>query len=302
MNRKQGLGPRTIVPILALVTGLVGAGLFAAGYGGAGVARGTSEALGYPTNTSTVISGPTPIVPSSTATPIPPTPTVVPPSPTRPAPTGTATPVSPTQTPTVTATSTPSKAPVALQLSAKSVQRGDRITIQVRTLPGLAIRAVVRYPALTVRTVLTAHTDPRGVATLRITVTQGPSQGQSSLAGIMRVTASGPGRVGSADAAFTVYQSIHLVTSAKVVSQHGKRQLLVSVGVARPAAITISVLLSRGGHGAIVAHGQATHKGTVTIQLPLPKVSDSATAHITVTILTREGVREISKSAVAVIS
>jgi hypothetical protein len=176
------------------------------------------------------------------------------------------------------------------------------MTVQVRTLPGLAVKGVVRYPSLGLRTVLTARSDPRGMATLRMTVAQSPTQGTSSLGGLVQVTASGKGRLGSATAAFTVYQSVHLTVSANVVSRHGARTLLVTVGVAKAAAIDVGVLLSRGGHGAIVAHGQATHKGNVTIQVPLPKVSDSATAHITVTILTREGVRETSKLAVAIIS
>jgi hypothetical protein len=295
MRYKQGSRRRLIVSVVILASGLLGAGLFAVGYGGPSVARGTSEALGYPTNTPAATQIPISVPPTGTATAILPTSTASPILPS-------ATPVPPTTTPSVTVTPTPAKAPVTLQLSAKSLQRGDQLTIQVRTLPGLAIKGVVRYPSLGVRTVLTAHSDPRGMATLRIAVAQSPAQGTSSLGGLVQVTASGTGRLGSVTAGFTVYQSVHLSVSANVVSQHGARRLLVSVGVAKAAAINVSVLLSRGGQGAIVAHGQAAGKGKVTIQVTLPKVSDSATAHITVMIVTREGVRETSKLAVAVIA
>ncbi len=261
MRYKQGSPRRLLVPTLILATGVLGAGLFAVGYGGPSVARGTSEALGYPTSTASVTSIPIAVAPTDTATPIPPT--AVPPTATPPPPTGTATPippsatpVPPTTTPTVTATPTPTKAPLAIQLSAKSVQRGDVMTIQVHTLPGLAIKGVVHYPSLGVQTVTAAHANPAGTATLRITIAQSPAQGKSSLPGLVVVTASGKDRVGRASAAFTVYQSVRLTVGAKVVTQHGARQLLVSVGVARAAAINVSVSLSRGGRGAIVVHGQ----------------------------------------------
>ena len=308
MRSAQGSQHRTIVPAVILATGLFGAGILAVGYGGPGMARGTSEALGYPTDTASVTSIPMPVLPTGTATSIPPTATAAPPTATQVPPTGTPTPIPPSATPvpatstsTVTTTPTPGKAPVAMQLSAKSVQRGDLVTIQVHTLPNLAIQGVVRYPSLSVQTIVAAHADRKGMATLRIRIAQSPIRGKSSLGAFVIVTAAGRGRLGRASAGFTVYQSIRLVVGAKVVTQHGIRQLLVSVGLARAARIDVSVVLSQRDHGVLAAHGQAKVRGTVAVRVSLPKLSAAVTAHITVTIQTREGVKEISKLAVAVI-
>jgi hypothetical protein len=106
--------------------------------------------------------------------------------------------------------------------------------------------------------------------------------------------------LGSASTGFTVYQSAHLVVGATVGTQHGTRQLLVSVGLAEAARIDISLLLSAGGHGVIVAHAQARAGGIVVVRIPLPKLSAATTARITVTIQTRDGVRETKKLSIRV--
>ncbi|MGH2344077.1 MAG: hypothetical protein ACRDG4_02550 [Chloroflexota bacterium] len=304
--------PRSVVAGVILTTGLLGAGVLAAGYGGPGTARGTSEALGYPTNTSVPIATMPPAAPTDTATAVPPTiaatstfvpPTAVPPAATQAPPTSTTSPVPPSPTPmppTATATSTPAKAPVTIQLGAKSVARGDILSLQVHTLPGLAVRAVLRYPSLGLRTVLNGRAGRQGIAKFKITVAQGPAKGKNSLGAIVMVTASDSSHKGSGTAAFTVYQPVRLRVGAKVITRHGTQHLVVSVAVARAAVIDIGVTLSNGGHGTIPAHGKVVKGGTIPVRITLPKLSGTATARITVTVQTREGVRETSKLSLVV--
>ncbi len=298
--------PRIVVVAVILVTALLGAGILASGYGGPGVARGTSEALGYPTNTSVPIATMPPAAPTATATALPPTtvpPTTVPPTATQPVPTSTSTPIPPSPTivpPSATATSTLVKAPVAIQLSATSVARGDVLNIQVRTLPRLAVRAVVRYPTLGLRTVLNGRAGAQGLATFKIAITQGPAKGKNSVGAQVTVTASDSSHRGSGAVTFKVYQPVRLRAGASVTTQHGKPRLVVMVTVARAAVIDVAVTLSRGGQGAILAHGTAPKGGTVPVRLTLPKLSGLVTARITVTVRTREGVRETSKLSLVV--
>jgi len=298
--------PRIVVATVILVTALLGAGILAAGYGGPGVARGTSEALGYPTNTSVPVATMPPAAPTDTATAVPPTaipPATVPPTSTQPVPTNTSTPIpaSPTLVPpSATATSTLVKAPVAIRLSATSVARGDVLSIQVRTLPGLAVRAILRYPTLGLNTVLSGRAGSQGIAKFQVAITQGPAKGKNSLDALVMVTASDSIHKGSGAVAFKVYQPVHLRVGASVTTRHGTRHLVVAVTVARAALIDVGVRLSRGGHGAILGHGQAVKGGTVPVRLTLPKLSGTVTARVTVTVRTPEGVRETSKLSLVV--
>jgi hypothetical protein len=293
--------PRIVVATVILVTALLGAGILAAGYGGPGVARGTSEALGYPTNTSVPVATMPPAVPTDTATAVPPT--TVPPTATQPVSTSTSTPIPSSPTvppPSATATSTVVKAPVAIRLGATSVARGDALSIQVRTLPGLAVRVILRYPTLGLKTVLSGRAGIQGIAKFQVTITQGPAKGKNSLDALVMVTASDSIHKGSGAVAFKVYQPVRLRAGASVTTQHGTRHLIVTVTVARAAVIDVAVTFSRGGQGAILAHGTAIQGGTVPVRLTLPKLSGTVTARVTVTVQTREGVRETSKLSLIV--
>ncbi|HXT37282.1 MAG TPA: hypothetical protein VN837_17040 [Chloroflexota bacterium] len=317
MNRGSTLPVRLVLILAILTAGLLGGGLLALGYGGAGIARGTSEAIGYPTDTpmpppppplNTATSVPVP--PTATTAPVPPTATtapatatLIPPtaSPTR-AP-STATP-SPTPTSTRTATATPTATPrpavLSLHLSSPVVAAGDTLVLTVRTLPGLAVKAVVRYPTLNQQVVVTGKADQKGVSQLKVLVTESPRKGKPGLAAVIALTVSDRVHRTTKTISFTVYPSLRFAVSAKLVTRASTRDIAVSVSLARAAAIDVHVLLTGKGQRPANAHEQATRAGKVTLLIPIPEHHGIARANLRITVRTREGVIETRELSVPV--
>lgn len=314
MNRTSAPTTRIVLMLAALLAGLLGAGLLA-GDNGTQIARGTSEAIGYPTNTPAPPPPPppdtatsVPVLPTATTAPVPPTATTAPPTATAIPPTSSATRVpstaipssTPTSTHTATATRTATATPTAtprpvalsIHLSSPVAAAGDTLILQVRTLPGLAVKAVVRYPSLNRQVVVTGKAGQKGVGQLTLLLTEKPQKGRTSLAAVITVTVSDRTHRATASSSITVYPALGFAVAAKLEKRGGSRQVAVSVSLARAATINVRLLLTGKGQRPINARGQATRAGTVVLLIPVPPHHGRVSANLRITVRTREGVTE----------
>ena len=319
MNRRSTLPARLVLILATLIAGLLGGGLLAAGFGVAGIARGTSEAIGYPTNTPVPPPPPpatatsVPVLPTATTAPVPPTATTPPAPATATTAPATATPIPPPASPTTapntavpsstgtvspltSATPTPIAAPspvaLSLHLSSPVVASGDTLILTIQTLPGQAVKAVVRYPALNRQVVVTGMADHKGMDQLTVPVTVSPLKGKVSLAALIILTSGDRAHQTTKTAAFTVYPSLRLAVSTMLVTRADDHGILVLVSLARPAAVDVRLVLSGKGQQPILVHAPATPGGDVLLQIPIPAPHGTAKARLQISVRTREGVTE----------
>ena len=134
--------------------------------------------------------------------------------------------------------------------------------------------------------------DRHGLAQLRIPVSQSPRKGSPSLKGLIVLTVNGRGYGATRTAAFTVYPSLRLVVTAKLVTVGKSHQVAVSVSLARAAQIEVRLVLSGPGKRVIDIH-QSTARGTrLSLAFPVAAHHGPESANLQVTVRTREGVTE----------